>query len=280
MAAHALLETARDALFLARLPPSRLAWVYLAIAVVSLGLFVLQERSGARSGRAALATWLVGSAAVDVLLWVLIAQAVTWTLYLLYTWSSVFASLVVVRFWTLLGDLFSIGQAKRVFALIGAGGGAGAIGGLLLARALATERLFRLVGLLYSSEDARSLYRGVHDASPKVRDSSRELLEHLLEPPLQGAVLALVDDIADADRLARAQPYYVPPKLGYLEALNDLLDHGDAGTVGLVAYHIAEIEAVGLTPRLERLRASSNLTVVTAIRHALRQMGGGTTDGQ
>ncbi len=28
------------------------------------------------------------------------------------------------------------------------------------------------------------------------------------KPPLQGAVLALVDDIADADRLARAQPYY------------------------------------------------------------------------
>ena len=136
MAAHALLETARDALFLARLPPSRLAWVYLAIAVVSLGLFVLQERSGARSGRTALATWLVGSAAVDVLLWALIAQPATWTLYLLYTWSGVFASLVVVRFWTLLGDLFSIGQAKRVFALIGAGGGAGAIGGSLLARAL------------------------------------------------------------------------------------------------------------------------------------------------
>jgi len=40
MAAHTLLETARDALFLARLPPSRLAWVYLAIAVVILGLFV------------------------------------------------------------------------------------------------------------------------------------------------------------------------------------------------------------------------------------------------
>lgn len=147
-------------------------------------------------------------------------------------------------------------------------------------QALATERLFRLVGLLYPSEDARSLYRGVHDASPKVRDSSRELLEHLLEPPLQGAVLALVDDIADADRLARAQPYYVPPKLGYLEALNDLLDHGDAGTVGLVAYHIAEIGAAGLTPRLEQLRTSSNPTVVTAVRRALRQIGGGTTDGQ
>jgi AAA family ATP:ADP antiporter len=136
MAAHALLETARDALFLARLPPARLAWVYLAIAVVSLGLFVLQERGRPRSGRTALAAWLVVSAAVDVLLWVLIAQPATWTLYVLYTWSGVFASLVIVRLWTLLGDLFSIGQAKRVFALIGAGGATGAIVGSLLARAL------------------------------------------------------------------------------------------------------------------------------------------------
>ncbi len=54
MAAHSLIETARDALFLARLPPTRLAWVYLAIAVVSLVLFVLQEQSRVRSGRTAL----------------------------------------------------------------------------------------------------------------------------------------------------------------------------------------------------------------------------------
>ena len=113
-----------------------MAWVYLAIAVVILGLFVLHERSHARSGRAALAAWLAGSAVVDVLLWVLIAQPATWTLYVLYTWSGVFASLVVVRFWTLLGDLFSISQAKRVFAFIGAGGAVGAIGGSLIARAL------------------------------------------------------------------------------------------------------------------------------------------------
>ena len=148
--------------------------------------------------------------------------------------------------------------------------------------ALATERLFRLVGLLYPSEDARSLYRGVHDSSTKVRDSSRELLEHLLEPPLRDAVLALVDDIPNSKRLARAHPYYVRPRLNYLETLDDLLDHGDAGTVGLVAYHIAEIGAAGMAQRLERLRASPSPTVVTAVEHALGQIAPPevATDGQ
>lgn len=139
-----------------------------------------------------------------------------------------------------------------------------------------------MVGLLYPSEDARSLYRGVHDPSPKVRDSSRELLEHLLEPPLQGAVLALVDDIADHERLARAHPYYVRPGLDYLDVLTDLLDHGDAGTVALVAYHIAEIGAAGLAPRLERLRVSPSPTVVAAAEHALSRIAPSevVTDGQ
>ena len=36
MLGHALLETARDALFLARLGPDRLAWAYLAIAGAAL----------------------------------------------------------------------------------------------------------------------------------------------------------------------------------------------------------------------------------------------------
>ena len=47
LAGHTLLETARDALFLARLPPSKLPWVYLAIAGLlsylrryGLGVFV------------------------------------------------------------------------------------------------------------------------------------------------------------------------------------------------------------------------------------------------
>ena len=35
MAAHAILETARDALFLARLPATDLPWAYLAIALLA-----------------------------------------------------------------------------------------------------------------------------------------------------------------------------------------------------------------------------------------------------
>lgn len=50
MAAHALLETARDSLFLARIPPSHLAWAYLAIALLSLTIFFFNsEKSPIRA---------------------------------------------------------------------------------------------------------------------------------------------------------------------------------------------------------------------------------------
>jgi hypothetical protein len=38
LAAHTILETARDALFLARLPPSQLPWMYLAMAAIAVTL--------------------------------------------------------------------------------------------------------------------------------------------------------------------------------------------------------------------------------------------------
>jgi hypothetical protein len=50
LAAHTMLETGRDALFLARLPADQLPWMYLAMAV--LAVFVTRTRArGLASGR-------------------------------------------------------------------------------------------------------------------------------------------------------------------------------------------------------------------------------------
>ena len=71
--------------------------------------------------------------------------------------------------------------------------------------------LFRLLGLRHRGEDFEKIYRGLRSASAKVRASSRELLENLLEPPLREAVLALVDDVPDAAAPGpRARPSTAP----------------------------------------------------------------------
>ncbi len=138
MAGHALLETARDALFLARLPARQLPWVYLAIALLALVLTQAQGRLGARrSVRNELSLWLVWCAAVTLSFWFLVGWAGNWIYYALYVWSGTLATLVVVRFWIALGALFSFTQAKRLFAVIGSGSVLGAIAGSGLAVVLA-----------------------------------------------------------------------------------------------------------------------------------------------
>lgn len=140
MAAHALLETARDALFLAHLPAARLPWTYLAIAAVALTLSSVRSASPERlRGRVELAVWIVASAAVTLAFWTHDSMEDDWVLYALYVWTGVFATLIVVRFWTLLGDTFTVTQAKRLYALVGTGSVLGAIAGSGLAQLVAAR---------------------------------------------------------------------------------------------------------------------------------------------
>jgi len=137
MAGHALLETARDALFLARWPASRLPWVYLLIAVVALALTRSQHRLLRRfQTRHELAAWLFLSAVITFAFWVLVRWAWGWIFFGLYVWSGVLATLVVVRFWTVLANTFTVTQAKRLFAVVGSGSVMGAIAGSGFARVL------------------------------------------------------------------------------------------------------------------------------------------------
>lgn len=135
---HALLETARDALFLGRLSAELLPWVYILIAGVSIGLTQLQANLRAsQNNRVFLGSLILGSGAFTGFLWYLLGHgSPIWTLFALYVWAGVFATLVVTRFWMLVQDVFTVTQAKRVFALIGAGSVTGAIVGSAIARAL------------------------------------------------------------------------------------------------------------------------------------------------
>lgn len=137
MAGHALLETARDALFLAELPVSLLPWVYLTLAASALVLTRYHAYLARyfRRGQE-LNVWLVFAGLVTAALWLAIFWAGDWIFYVLYAWSGILATLIVVRFWTMLGDRFTVTQAKRLFAVIGSGSVIGAIVGSGLARIL------------------------------------------------------------------------------------------------------------------------------------------------
>jgi hypothetical protein len=137
LAAHTLLETARDALFLARLPASRLAVVYLLIAVAAVA--VAQAPWGRRraGGAFALSRLLGLGAMVTFLFWALAPWQSAVALYALYVWTGLLGSLAVLQFWMVLGDLFTLTQAKRLYSLVWTGSLLGAAAGAATARVVA-----------------------------------------------------------------------------------------------------------------------------------------------
>lgn len=134
---HTVLETARDALFLSKIPASQLPWVYLAIAAVSLAVAQGQAKLSRRiQGKRALTVWTATAALITGGFWAGLGSLGSAGLYALYVWSGVLTTLVLVHFWTMLGDLFSVTQAKRTYGVIGAGSVLGAIAGSGLASVL------------------------------------------------------------------------------------------------------------------------------------------------
>lgn len=138
LASHTLLETARDALFLARLPPQQLPWVYLAMAGIAIGFSQGPWRPPKRlSGRRSLSVLLVVCAAVTFSFWLAGSWTHPWQLRALYVWSGLLGTLTALQFWMVLGELYTVTQAKRLYKIVAGGSLLGAVAGAALARVIA-----------------------------------------------------------------------------------------------------------------------------------------------
>lgn len=144
-AAHTLIETARDALFLTKVPIAHLPALYLAIAAAGLvttqaGAALEARRSTATAARAAprldpVATSLIVAAGITAAFWAAAAAPGRSVLYALYIYSGLFASWVAGRLWIRLGTIFTVVQAKRLYGVVGTGAVLGAVLGAAAARA-------------------------------------------------------------------------------------------------------------------------------------------------
>lgn len=138
LVAHALLETARDALFLTHLGPDKLAWAYLAIAVTAMiTVGIVRKLAGVRDPRRILMVFLALALVGTTVLAMTIALAPS-VVFALYVWTGFVATLVIPMFWTLIDRSVAVSEAKRVFGAIGAGGVLGAMAGSALAGVLST----------------------------------------------------------------------------------------------------------------------------------------------
>jgi ATP:ADP antiporter, AAA family len=132
VAAHGLLETARDGLFLTEQPVDRLPWLYLAVAAGVLVLTPLQRRLWDSRGHVALPLTLLAAATVTLAFWAVANEHSTVLAF--YVWTALFSSLVFVQFWLTADEAFGVDEAKGAFGFIAAGGLMGAVSGSGAAR--------------------------------------------------------------------------------------------------------------------------------------------------
>jgi MFS family permease len=220
LASHTLLETARDALFLARLPASQLPWMYLAIAFVAFGLSQAPSSRLERAfGAYGLALLLLSSSVVTFLLWAFGSWRSPWMLYVLYTWSGFFGTITGIRFWLVLSEIYTVSQAKRVYRLIAIGSVLGAIVGSAVAAIvtmhLPAERLVLLSALLAAvtglgpalllkQPQGEASGMSATNAGLSLRDAVRLIGEHPYVRPLAGLVVSSTVAVTLADYLFKA----------------------------------------------------------------------------
>ena len=134
MAAHSVMETARDTLFLTNLPADHLPRAYLAIAVLAILELKIHERvlRHVRDRRLLLSASLAFGSIVTLGFWALLDELGPFAPFGFYVWTGLLITVVLIEFWLLLGDAVTVTQAKRIFPAIAAGGVIGATLGSLI----------------------------------------------------------------------------------------------------------------------------------------------------
>ena len=107
----------------------------MAMAVFAIALS--QFHGLTRRGVYSLPLQLLFFAAVTLAFWLLGSFDDAWTLRALYVWTGLVGTLAGLQFWLLLGELYTVTQAKRLYKLVGAGSVLGAVAGAGVARMVA-----------------------------------------------------------------------------------------------------------------------------------------------
>ncbi len=134
IASYMALKPVRNSLFIDEFGAMDLPYVTIAYAL-GAGVFVALYTRLSRHFPAHLL--VIGTLVLMIsnllVFWWLGRLGVRWLYPLLYVWVGMFGAIAPAQVWTLVGDLFTLREAKRAFGLIGGGGILGSIAGSSLA---------------------------------------------------------------------------------------------------------------------------------------------------
>jgi AAA family ATP:ADP antiporter len=130
IASYITTSSARDSLFLKRLGPDQLPYVYILIAAVVGVISPIYLKVAGRVTLNQLIRYTsLGSILSLFLFWLVLRSCGPWMYYVLYIWVSLFGAITTSQFWLMANHAFNPREAKRLFAFIGTGGVLGGIFG-------------------------------------------------------------------------------------------------------------------------------------------------------
>ena len=138
VAAFLLAKPLRNSLFLNQYGPYALAYVYAAVPVVLWVFLTIYSRLAIHVGTRIVAIGTLVFFSLNVLaFWYAFTFAPSdWLPAAFYVWVNCFGVIAPVQAWSFANSVFDVRQARRLFALVGAGASFGSIAGGILARLL------------------------------------------------------------------------------------------------------------------------------------------------
>src|SRR5262245_15140625 len=136
IASYSATKAVRDSLFVTKIGPEQLPYVYLMIAGAMGLVSLVYSKAVNRIGlyRLIQATSLTAVSSLLVFWLVFKKNSAPW-FYVLYVWVSLFGAITASQFWLLATHVFNPREARRLFSRIGLGGILGGIfGGALTNR--------------------------------------------------------------------------------------------------------------------------------------------------
>lgn len=289
IAGHTMLETARDAVFLAKLPVSRLGLVYAVLAVLSLVVVKVNAAFVQRFGRrnALIFTLMAGAYGTTVLY---LAPRSSFAAYVLYLWSGLLGTVLVVQFWLMAGHHFTVAQGKRLFGPLAAGGVLGAVAGasaaaVILTRfpvgalLIAASGVFLATGLLLTAEPS-------DQTMPRIERPGRSPIawgglrgdRYLLRLGALVAVIAAAVLVADYLFKASAAATHTRAELGpflarYYAVLNALALVVQLGLSGFLVRRLGVVGALSVLPAVLLFGAGGVIVTAGALSAALLTRG-------
>ena len=106
-----------------------------------------------------------------------------------------------------------------------------------------TERIFRLLKMLYPSHDLHSAYVGLQSRDPVVHDNALEFIDTILPPEIRAVLMPVIDrDVDIPARIERANQLLGSQLGGREEAVEVLTSSADPWLRSCAAYTIGELQ--------------------------------------